>query len=299
MRSLTKVLSPPSSTDIPHKPVAIRDGLVRLSCFTMKTSLLQTGRTAFGENPELYDLARPPYPAQIMSIIERHCPVRNARIFEIGPGTGKASAMLLQKEPSELTGIEPDPRLAAYLRHLPGMNVLPCAWEDALLPHDHYDLGIAATAFHWLPQILSLQKIQQTLRPGGWWAMWWNVFGDPENPDDFHLATTDLFRSLTPQSRQDATKPFSLKTEDRTRDLLTTGFENISSHRFHWTMDMSSDQVCALAMTFPQVTRATPEKQKGILQKLTRITEEEFGGCVTRHFLTPLYLGQKPLRRKP
>jgi len=34
-----------------------------------------------------------------------------------------------------------------------------------------------------------LTKVADLLRPGGWWVMVWNDFGDPDRTDPFHEAT--------------------------------------------------------------------------------------------------------------
>jgi hypothetical protein len=54
---------------------------------------------------------------------------------------------------------------------------------------------VSATAFHWLDEDPALVKIASLLRPGGWWAAIWNVFGDDSRPDPFHEATKELLEA--------------------------------------------------------------------------------------------------------
>jgi len=84
-----------------------------------------------------------------------------------------------------LLAVEPDPRLATYLREtIPdeALRVIVSSFEEAVLDAASFGLGIAATAFHWLSEATALTKIAELLRPGGWWAMVWNVFGDDRPP---------------------------------------------------------------------------------------------------------------------
>ena len=113
-------------------------------------------------------------------------------LFEIGPGTGTATRRLLELGARPLIAIEPDPNLAAYLRKSDrdaALQVMVSTFEEAALDESAFDLGVCATAFHWLEEDSALAKVARLLRPGGWWAMVWNVFGDCSRPDPFHDAT--------------------------------------------------------------------------------------------------------------
>ena len=162
------------------------------------------GRCAFGGDPDGYNRARPGYPQRIYDILGSRCELQpGTRTFEIGPGTGQASRDLTRLGASPLVLIEPDQRLADFLRRefrpTPADSVIEvrnATFEDVDLPAASFDLGVAATSFHWLPVLPALQKVARLLRPGGWWAMWWTVFGDPLRPDAFHLATQGVLGKL-------------------------------------------------------------------------------------------------------
>ena len=72
-----------------------------------------------------------------------------------------------------------------------------------MLQEASFDMGLCATAFHWLDEDLALTKVAKLLRPGDWWAMHWNVFGDSRRADPFHEATKYLFsKVLSPSAGQ-------------------------------------------------------------------------------------------------
>jgi SAM-dependent methyltransferase len=82
-----------------------------------------------------------------------------------------------------LVAIEPDNRLADFLCetiHSEALTVIRSTFEDAVLRGAGFDLGFSATAFHWLDEETALKKVAGLLRPGGWWVMVWNDFGDPD-----------------------------------------------------------------------------------------------------------------------
>ena len=83
----------------------------------------------------------------------------NTVTFEIGPGTGTATRRLLALGAKPFVAVEPDDRLAAFLREtIPdnALTVVPSTFEEAVLRETSFDLGFSATAFHWLDQDLAL-----------------------------------------------------------------------------------------------------------------------------------------------
>ena len=114
--------------------------------------------------------------------------------------------------------VEPDDRLAAFLRETvadEALTVVTSTFEEASLREASFDLGLSATAFHWLDEELALAKVAKLLRPGGWWAMVWSVFGDQRRPDAFHEATNVLLNGLSSPSAWPGDMPFALDAEAR------------------------------------------------------------------------------------
>jgi SAM-dependent methyltransferase len=164
----------------------------------MNASVLakEAGRAAFGFDPASYDKSRPDYPAWVFDTLRLECGVReDTAAFEIGAGTGKATRQLLALGANPLLAIEPDTRLAGFLKGdggNPALQVVNGAFEDVELEDSNFDFATSATAFHWLDEGTALAKIASALRPGGWWAPFWNIYGDPTQPDLFHEATLEL-----------------------------------------------------------------------------------------------------------
>jgi len=175
------------------------------------------GRQAFGADPGGYHGARPPYPDWVFESLRERCGLRNnAATFEIGPGTGIATRRLLDLGADPLIAIEPDPRLAAFLRaniRDDALSVIVSPFEEAALNEATFDLGTSATAFHWLNEDLALKKVATLLRPGGWWAVFWNVFGDQSRGDPFHEATRGLLDGSSSPSAGLRDVPFALDAQ--------------------------------------------------------------------------------------
>jgi SAM-dependent methyltransferase len=256
------------------------------------------GRRAFGLDPAGYDSARPAYPDWVFDFLRERCGlVPNVITFEIGAGTGTATRRLLEFGANPLVAIEPDERLATFLRQtVPNktLAVLVEPFENAVLQDGTFGLGLSATAFHWLSEDLALPKVAKLLRPGGWWAMVWNVFGDSRRPDRFHEATKTLLDQPLSPSAGNGETPFALDTEARIAALERTDmFDNIEHRTSAWSLVLDADQTVALYGTYSNIN-IRPDRDT-VLTELHRIARDEFQGCVTRNMVTSLYVARRRL----
>ncbi|MDR3436049.1 class I SAM-dependent methyltransferase [Telmatospirillum sp.] len=263
----------------------------------------ESGRTVFGADARGYTDARPDYPARVYEILRDVCHAGpTVAAFEIGAGTGQATGPLLDLG-CRVTAIEPDPRLAAVLgdrlkERSAQLDVHVAPFEDASLASSSFDLGVAAMSLHWLEPKAALAKANDLLRPGGWWAMWWTVFGDPTRVDEFHDRTQFLFKGLerSPSQGDDPLIPFSLDRDRRIAELEDAGFESISFEEIRWTPTLNKQQVLALTATFSPVARLPKDERKCFLDEMGRVVDETFGGRVSRNFVTAIYTAARPGR---
>jgi SAM-dependent methyltransferase len=258
------------------------------------------GRQAFGEAPANYDAARPGYPDWVFETLRDRCGLQpGCATFEVGAGTGKATRPLLDAGADPLFAIEPDARLAQYLSASttsPGLQVVNAPFETAELPSGDFDLGLAATSFHWVGALAGLNKAARLLRPGGWWAMVWNVFGDDDRPDPFHEATDALLRDGPKSPSQSAQGTANaLRTGDWMSAFGRCGaFEDIAHHRESWELVLGADQVVALYATYSNIAAYPPDERREVLAELRRIAQAPpFSGRVVRNMITVLYTAQR------
>ena len=256
------------------------------------------GRQAFGLDPAGYDTARPPYPDWVFDFLRDHCALApNTATFEIGAGTGTATRRLLQQGANPLLAVEPDQRLAAFLRKAvpdKARTVMVAPFEEAELQEASFDLGLSATAFHWLSEDLALSKVAKLLRRGGWWAMLWNVFGDLSRPDPFHEATKSLVNQPLSPSAGNGEVPFALDAQARVAALeRTQSFDRIEHRTSTWSLVLDADQTAALYATYSNIN-ILPDREL-VLHELRRIARDDFHGRVTRNMVTSLYVA----RRRP
>lgn len=258
------------------------------------------GRRAFGANPAVYDMARPGYPPSIYAVLERRCGLgAGARVFEIGAGTGIATRELVRRGAREVVVVEPDPRLARYLARRFGsrrgdVSIRAEPFESVDLPLKSFDLGVSATAFHWLDEDLALRKVARLLRPGGWWAAFWNVYGDPTHPSEFHRAIDPVYREIVRPSRRTSRRPAQLDRAARERAIERTGsFGRVSSTVVRWSLTLRSLRLTSLYSTYGPIATLPARSRRRFLNEVERIADERFGGSVTIPVLTPLYTARR------
>ncbi|WP_188932438.1 class I SAM-dependent methyltransferase [Puia dinghuensis] len=256
---------------------------------------LEFGREAFGADPAGYHAARPAYPDWVFETLRDRCGLRqHTSTFEIGAGTGTATRQLLDFGASPLIAIEPNEHLANFLRAtIPdeALSVSIAPFEDVVLQEGGFDLGFSATAFHWLNEDLALVKVARLLRPGGWWAMVWNVFGDPNRADPFHEATKALLDGAASPAEGIGNLPFALDVEARLAALDRTNAFDVVEHKTSaWSIVLDPAQTVALYATYSNINARSD--REAVLAELGHIARIQFNGRVTRNMITSLYIAR-------
>ena len=257
------------------------------------------GRRLFGSDPAAYDRVRPGHPDRVYEILVDRCGLGpGARVVEVGPGTGQATRRLLDLGAAPLVAIEPDPALASYLEAElgGGIEIWTVSLEEARLPAKTFDIAAAATSFHWVEEDAGLAKLQSALRPGGWLAMWWTMFGDDTRPDPFRAATDSIMEELARSPHEGGSgKPrFPLDIEARSAALRATGFERCEHELIPWRFEWDTAGIRALFATFSPIAQLDESRREAVLDAVAKVAADEFGGRVTKPLLTSLYTARRP-----
>lgn len=256
------------------------------------------GRTKFGEDASLYDASRPGYPPGLYEWLQAECAlVPTTAAFEIGAGTGQATAPVLALGIASLLAIEPDDALSAILAGKfddPRLHIAHARFEDIDLGEKRFDFGFSAMSFHWLQRMKAFARILAALKPGGSFAMWWNIYHDPARPDAFDLKTSHLFEGL--EQDPDATRKrpaFGLDAASRMGEMRAAGFVNVRHRLFSQTVDFTPEALAGLYGTFSRVRMAPPETRERLLGEVVRIAGEQFGGRISRTIACSAFLGSR------
>ncbi len=160
-------------------------------------------RLVFGEDADLYDRARPTYPAplidDLVTLVGPH-----ARVLDVGCGTGKATRLLAERGATGV-GVEAHPAMAEVARRSlasrDGWRVDVSGFEG-WQPQDGdapFDLLTCAQAWHWLDPDVRVHKSHGLLRPGGWLALFWNTVADDQPAPDLRRAIDGAYARHAPE----------------------------------------------------------------------------------------------------
>jgi SAM-dependent methyltransferase len=188
---------------------------------------------SFGADPERYDRARPGYPRDLIDRIVAGRPGRT--VLDVGCGTGIA-ARQLQAAGCEVTGVEPDERMAAFAAER-GLRVEIAKFEDWDPAGRLFDTLTAGMTWHWVDPAAGAEQAARVLRPGGRIALFWNAF---RLPPALEKAFAHVYAAIVPEQPmyqrhvpdgRDIYAPLLASTADR---LRATGFEQAEQWRDEW-----------------------------------------------------------------
>lgn len=262
----------------------------------------QHRRGLFATDVAAYEAGRPGYPERVYELLRAVCGLGPmTEVLEIGPGTGQATERLLAYGAS-VTAVELGEALAARLAtKFAGARLVVevGAFEEVALAAAQFDLVVAATSFHWVPPGIGLRRCADVLRPGGWLALWWSHFGDPDRPDPFHDALTHILERLAPSLLEaesagapgTGAHPYALDEGARLGELAASGFFGVPHHEtIAWTGHHTPAQLRAMFASFSPWLALPPDQRSVALDAVERLAREEFDGRVERPYLTPVYL---------
>jgi SAM-dependent methyltransferase len=262
-------------------------------------------RGLFGSDVDSYDDGRPGYPDEVYLRLVDVCGLGGgSKVLEIGPGTGQATRCLLDRGAS-VVAVELSEALGARLsakyegRRL---EVVVGAFESVELGESVFDIVASATAFHWVPPESGMTRSATLLRPGGWLALWWNVFGDPDRPDPFHDALVLVLSRLAPQlldvpgagNAVTGAHSYAMDADARIAEIVSTRRFGPPVHEvIRWTGRHSALQIRTLFASFSPWLALEPILRSRVLDALEALARNDFGGIVERPYLTPIYLAQR------
>jgi len=254
-------------------------------------------RATFTEDAELYDRARPGYPQRMFDdLAELAGAEADARVLEIGCGTGKATRPLAERG-WRVTAVELGAEMAAVARrNLAGfahVELVQAAFEEWPLPREPYDVVAAATAFHWIDPAVRVAKAADALRIGGALATvsTHHVAGGSAS---FFAEAQDCYERFDPSTPPGLRlRPASEIPEDR-EELTASGcFGPPVFRRYEWELTYTTQQYLDVLRTYSGHRALEPAARDGLLACIGALIDREHGGRVTKRYLTELRVAHR------
>lgn len=221
----------------------------------------------FGAAADVYDEARPEYPAAAIDLIVADDPTL---VVDVGCGTGKAARLVMERG-VEVLGVEPDERMAAVARSH-GIRVEHTTFED-WVPR-RCEGVFSAQAWHWVDPVRGAHKAAQVLPPGGRWLAMWNREDDQAITD----VLVDAYARVAPhliEERRDAHNNESDLVQRVTAGLVASGaFDDVERHDVGWTDELTVARLVARWSTHSGHRLLAVDVAEGLHETLT----DQLGG---------------------
>jgi SAM-dependent methyltransferase len=245
----------------------------------------------FDESPETYDRARPSYPEPMWDEVFARLPT-NPALVEIGAGTGKATAALLERG-ALVIACEPGTNLANFLAGkfaASNLEVRNCGFEAADFGDDRFDGVVAATSFHWVEPRARTEKVPAILKPGGLTAIVGTNQVASSVDRGYFAASQGIYRKHFPD---DPPEPSSIPG----RDVVPLDFEELAGNprferpelfRYDWDQRYTTAQYLDLVRSYSNTAQMSPEARAAFLADLEAFIDAEFEGYVIRPLVVTL-----------
>jgi len=250
---------------------------------------------SFGAEAGRYDRARPSYPAALVERIVAASPGR--RVLDVGCGTGIV-ARLFQAAGCAVLGVDPDARMAGHARER-GLEVEVATFETWATNGRAFDTIVSGQAWHWVDPVAGAAKAASALRPGGRFAVFWNVFQPPAGlgkaiAEAYRRVLPDLPSGLWDRPFLEIYETMGAKTADGMRQA--GAFGEAEQWRFAWERPYTRGEWLEQVPTFGGFSRIPPDQQEQILAGIGAAIDAAGGGftmgfttlAVTAALATPL-----------
>lgn len=132
-------------------------------------------RSVFDAAADAYDAARPSYPAALFDELEdRAGPLAGRLVLDWGAGTGIASRQLAARGARVVSLDIGEQMLRRALTRSPGASCVLADGNRMPVRSAAADLTTFAQAWHWFANPVAIAEVARVLKPGGYWAAWWN-----------------------------------------------------------------------------------------------------------------------------
>ncbi|TAK57443.1 MAG: class I SAM-dependent methyltransferase [Dehalococcoidia bacterium] len=249
-------------------------------------------RTLFDTVAELYDRARPAYPAEVFDDVAELAGLREgAHVLEIGCGTGQATVPLARRG-YRITAVELGANLAEVARRnlaaYPDVQVVAGAFEDWPLPDEPFDLAFAATAFHWLEAAPALRKIASALRPGGSVAILsgGHVAGGTSS---FFVDVQECYERNMPGTPPGLRLTRAEDLPVGSPEIDASGlFGPVQSRRYVWLREFTTQTYIDELGTYSSHLALDEEHRNPLLSCIRALIDDRYAGRITKAYVTDL-----------
>lgn len=252
--------------------------------------------SSFDQVAELYNKARPSYPAQLVSDLLSLAELPECgSILEIGCGPGKATVLFAPRG-HRIVCLEPGESLAAVaernLSAFPNVQIVRSRFEDWAGPENSFDLLISAQAFHWIEPKAGFAKASRVLKSTGAIGLFWNR--SDEAGALYRQAFDEAYATYAPEiAKAQAEDVLEVWIEQWKQRIDSSGcFGTVLVKRYPWSLVYDAAAYLEMISTHSDHI-VLPEQQKLPLFQAIEREIERLGGRITKKYVAVLFFGKR------
>jgi SAM-dependent methyltransferase len=214
----------------------------------------------FARAAEIYERARPSYPAEAVEWLAERCGIGPGRkVVDVGAGTGKLTR-LLPATGARVIAVEPIAEMRALIE---GVEVLDGTAEALPLAGGSVEAIVVAQAFHWFDHASALAEFHRVLVEDGMLGLIWNS----RDLDDPLQAGLDAV--LKPHRRRVADQQSGARRPPLEASPL---FGSVEERSFPFAQSFTTDDLCERVASTSFVSAAAPDEREELLARVRSLT---------------------------
>lgn len=248
----------------------------------------------FDKSAFVYDKYRPSYPKEIINDIITISGIKdNAKILEVGAGSGKATELFVARG-YHLTCIEQGENLAQRgierFKETGKVEYIISRFEEVDEFSEQFDLAICAQAFHWIQKPVGYEKLAKALKPNSYCALFWNKYMNDGSELSSELSRVCKEYGVLYMLEHDELIERSKVDID---EIENSGyFKNTRFIELPWKVEQSCEEFINFLSTGNGYIGMEEGLRLELGNKLKKIFDKA-DGKITRHFNCISYISQK------
>ena len=246
---------------------------------------------------ELYDRARPRYPAALfedLAALTGAAP--GTRVLEIAPGTGIATVELARRG-FRVTAVEMGEQLAAVARRnvqaFSDATVEVSRFEDWPIPSGEFDLVCCATAFSWLDPGTRMHRCAAALRPGGHLAIW-DTHHVAGGTGQFFVDVQSCYEHWDPATEPGIRLERAEDVVPRTYGLEShPSFDLVAIRDYQFDVRYTTASYLDVLHTYSGHIALPAASAEGLYDCIRSLLDGRYGGKIEKRYLVQLVLARR------
>tara|TARA_B100002003_G_C13897367_1_gene437319 strand:- start:15 stop:743 length:729 start_codon:yes stop_codon:yes gene_type:complete len=231
---------------------------------------------------EEYAAYRPDYPTELYDFVAARCSLEsNSMIIDVGAGTGKGSAPLLERG-FQVVAFDISEKMLDAGRRNGHRNLVCSVAEQIPLGESSANLILCAQSFHWFASTDTLAEFARVIKPTGYLALFWNTRAkEPDHQKEYER----LIRKFNPEH------VCGYRDIDWTPVLERDGFfRSVEQEKFKHTDRMTIESWKGLARSTSYIRCIGEEQLEQFERELEQVMKRE--SAIDIQYLTEVWLAE-------